>query len=298
MKVIVSGSTGLVGSALMLALEEAGHEPVRLVRRAATENDIHWDPKTGKIDTQRLEGADAVVHLAGENIASGRWTEARKARFRDSRVDGTRLICETLASLERKPATLISASATGYYGDRADDVCNESSGTGEGFLPDLCREWEAATEAAANAGIRVVNLRIGMVLSTKDGALAKMLRPFRFGLGGVVGSGRQYWSWISLPDLIRVILFTLAKSKLSGPVNAVAPIPVTNQQFTKSLGQALGRPTIFPLPAIVARLILGEMADALLLASARVVPKQLLDAGFSFSHDELSAALQAVLHET
>jgi len=297
MKIIVSGSSGLVGSALMLALQEAGHESVRLVRSQGADDDIRWDPEKGEIDSRRLEGADALVHLAGESISEGRWTAAKKARIRDCRVQGTKLISETLASLEQKPATLVSASAVGYYGDRGDEICDESSGPGAGFLPDLCREWEAATEAARTAGIRVVNLRIGVVLSTKGGALAKMQPIFRCGLGGIIGSGRQYLSWISLHDLIRVILFTLTEESLAGPVNAVTPIAVTNRQFTKILGRALHRPTIFPLPAIAARIILGEMADGLLLSSARILPKQLLDAGFPFFLDELSLALEMILQQ-
>lgn len=297
MRVLVSGATGLVGSALLTALGNAGHQVVRLVRSPATlgEDTVHWDPAGNQIDASKLEGLDAVVHLAGENIAGRRWSAEQKARIRDSRVRGTTLLCETLARLKQPPRTLVAASAIGYYGDRGDEWVDEASAPGTGFLPDVCREWESATTPSAKAGIRVANLRIGVVLSPKGGALAQMLTPFRLGLGGRVGSGRQYMSWIALDDLVSIIMHALTTAELRGPVNAVAPGPVTNAEFTKTLGRVLGRPTIFPLPAFVARAVFGELADALLLASTRVRPKALTEGRFPFRYGELEAALRHAL---
>jgi len=298
MRVAITGSTGLVGSAVVTVLSGAGHEVVRLVRRAPAPGAkaVRWDPEKGEVDTAGLEGLDAVVHLAGENIASGRWNAARKAAIRDSRVNGTRFLCETLAGLARPPKTLVCASAIGYYGDRGADVLTEESPPGAGFLPEVCREWEAASLPAAQKGIRVVALRIGMVLSPKGGALARMLPLFRAGLGGVIGSGRQYVSWVVLDDLVGIVLHALQSGELRGPVNAVAPRPVTNREFTKALGDALSRPTSLPVPAFALRLAVGrEMADALLLASARVVPKRLLDTGYAFRSPELEPTLRRLL---
>ena len=295
MNVVVSGSSGLVGSALMPLLTEAGHEVLRLVRDQRAKGEIHWSPSDGQIDAERLEGADACVHLAGESIASGRWTAAKKQRMRDSRVLGTTLVSQTMASLRRKPQVLVCASAIGFYGDRGDEVCDEESPVGEGYLAELCRDWEAATEPARQAGIRVINLRIGIVLSTSGGALSQMLLPFRLGLGGVIGNGQQYWSWISLPDLLQVILFALKQETLVGPVNGVSPTPVTNHEFTKTLGQVIRRPTVLPLPTAAARLVMGEMADALILASARVQPTKLMNSGYRFLHSELGPAMRAIL---
>ena len=238
-----------------------------------------------------LEGIDAAVHLAGENIASSRWTPAQKAKIRESRVAGTRLLAETLSKLKTPPKTLVCASAIGFYGDRSDQRLNEDSPPGTGFLADTCREWEAAAKPAADRGIRVVHLRTGVVLASQGGALAKMLTPFRLGIAGIIGSGQQYMSWISLDDLVAVISFALLKETLRGPVNAVAPNPVTNHEFTKTLGRVLRRPTVFPMPAFAARLAFGEMADGLLLASTRVEPKRLMDAGFRFRFPALDAAL-------
>jgi uncharacterized protein (TIGR01777 family) len=299
MRVAVSGSTGLVGSEVVTVLSGAGHEVVRLVRRAPAHEEksvLRWEPEMGEIDAVGLEGLDAVVHLAGENIASGRWTAARKAAIRDSRVKGTRLLCDTLAGLARPPKTLVCASAVGIYGDRGEDVLTEESPAAEGFLPGVCREWEAATGAAARKGIRVVALRIGMVLSPKGGALPRMLPLFRGGLGGVIGSGRQYVSWVALDDLPLILLHALQCGALSGPVNAVAPRPVTNREFTEALGKVLSRPTPLPVPAFALRLAVGrEMADALLLASARVVPRRLEETGYSFRYPELEGALRHLL---
>jgi len=298
MHVLVSGSTGLVGSALVARLAGAGHEPVRLVRsnvRAATKELVHWEPTAGFIEAAGLEGLDAVVHLAGENIASGRWTPARKALIRESRVQGTALLCQTLAHASRPPSVLVSASAIGVYGDRGDELLTERSAAGTGFLAEVCTAWEAATEPARQRGIRVVNLRIGVVLSRAGGALARMLTPFRLGLGGVIGSGRQYMSVISLADLVEVILHVINQPACQGPVNAVCPEPVTNRQFTKALGEALSRPTLLPMPAFAARLALGEMADALLLCSARVLPEKLLAGGYAFQHATAQQALRHAL---
>ena len=297
MRVAVSGSSGLVGSEVAAFLSDAGDEAVRLVRSASApgEKSIRWNPERGEVEAAGLDGLDAVVHLAGENIASGRWNAARKAAIRDSRVNGTRLLCEALAGLARPPTTLVCASAIGIYGDRGADVLTEESSPGEGYLSDVCREWEAAAASAAEKGIRVVHLRIGMVLSPKGGALPRMLPPFRAGLGGVIGSGRQYVSWVTLDDLVGIILHALKSAELRGPVNAVAPAPVTNRELTEALGKVLSRPTLLPVPAFALRLALGEMADALLLASTRVAPRRLEETGYPFRFPELEGALRHLL---
>ena len=298
MTVLVTGSTGLVGSALVRELSGRGHDVIRLVR-PSTEGggtgEARWDPGFGIVSLGGLERIDAVVHLAGENIAGATWTPERKATIRDSRVKGTRVLCESLLRLERPPGTLVCASATGYYGDRGDEVLREESPPGKGFLAGVCREWEEATGEAARRGMRVVNLRIGMVLSAEGGALAKMLPAFRAGAGGRIGSGKQYMSWIALSDLVGVILYALATDSLAGPVNAVAPGPVTNWEFTKALGRVLGRPTVAFLPAFAARLLFGEMADELLLAGARVEPAKLVASGYRFRFPELEGALRHAL---
>ncbi len=297
MRVFVTGSTGLVGSALVPRLKVAGHSVTRLVRGipAAGEDAVRWDPAAGSLDQAALEGADAVVHLAGENIAAGRWNEDKKSRIRDSRVRGTRLLAETLAKCGRPPSVLVAASAIGYYGDRGDEKLTEDSPAGHGFLAEVCRDWERATEPAAAKGIRVVNLRFGVILSAGGGALARMLMPFRMGVGGRVGSGRQWMSWIALEDALGAVLHVLSHESLRGPVNAVSPDPVTNLHFTKALGRVLARPTILPMPAFAARLALGQMADELLLASARVEPARLLASGFAFTHPDLESALRHLL---
>jgi uncharacterized protein (TIGR01777 family) len=245
-----------------------------------------------------LEGLDAVVHLAGENIAARRWNAAQKARIRDSRVQSTKLLCETLAWLKYPPRVLVSASAIGFYGNRGDEELSEASPAGTGFLAEVCREWEAATEFAVGAGIRVVHLRFGVILSPRGGALATMLPPFRFGMGGRLGNGRQWMSWISLDDAVGSIYHALGSDRMRGPANAVSPNPVSNLEFTKTLGKVLGRPTIFPLPGFMARLAFGEMADALLLASTKVLPRALLDSDYSFLHPNLDGALRHVLGKT
>lgn len=298
MRVAITGSTGLVGSEVVEYLSSGGHDVVRLVRRAPApgENAVRWDPVRGEVDPAGLEGLDAVIHLAGENVGSGRWTVARKAAIRDSRVNGTRTLCGALAGLARPPETLVCASAIGIYGDRGEETLNEESPAGSGFLADVCREWEAASSPAVRKGIRVVTLRIGMVLSSKGGALPRMLPLFRAGLGGVIGGGRQHVSWVALDDLPLVLLHALQRGDLSGPVNAVAPHPVTNRQFTQALGKALSRPTPLPVPAFALRVAVGrEMADALLLASARAVPRRLEETGYRFRFPELPAALRHLL---
>lgn len=298
MIIAVTGSTGLVGKTLVPTLEADGHLVRPMVRRAprAEKNEIGWDPAAGKIDAAELANVDAVVHLAGENIAAKRWTSAFKQAILESRIRGTTLLCQTLAGLATKPGTLISASAIGYYGTRGDEPVDEATPAGTGFLADVCKQWEAATQPARDAGIRVVNLRIGFVLAREGGGLAKMLTPFRLGLGGIIGSGRQYMSWIALDDLVRTIQFTFSGgASLSGPVNATSPNPVTNREFTKTLGRVLSRPTVFPVPSFAARLAFGEMADDMLVGGVRVLPKVLTAARFTFSYPDLESALRHIL---
>lgn len=296
MRILVTGSSGLIGSALVSSLTSGGHSVTRLVRTEPQPGrpEVRWDPAAGWIDTAGLEGHEGVVHLAGENI-TGRWTPAKKARLRDSRVKGTRLLAESLAKLTQPPRVLVCASAVGYYGDRGEEILREESAAGRGFLAEVCRQWEAAAQPAAEKGIRVVLLRIGVVLSPKGGALATMLLPFRLGLGGKIGSGKQYISWISLDDLVGIIEYALTTESLRGVVNAVAPQAVTNLEFTKTLGRVLRRPTLFPMPAFAARLALGELADELLLASARVEPARIRAAGYQFRYPELEGALRHLL---
>jgi hypothetical protein len=300
MKIIVSGSRGLIGSALVRELTAAGHNIKRLVRGVPGSPtskwaEARWDPPRMSIEGAALEGCEAVVHLAGENIASGRWTAARKARIRESRVKGTALLAETLARLQQPPRVMVCASAIGFYGDRGDEIVSEESAPGRGFLASLCREWEAASAAAEKKGIRVVRMRIGIVLAREGGALAKMLTPFRLGLGGRIGAGLQYMSWITLGDVVGALQHAVTAEALRGPVNAVAPKPVTNAEFTRALGRVLGRPAILPLPAFAARLAFGQMADELLLASARVMPERLPASGYRFRHPEIEGALRHVL---
>lgn len=297
LRVAISGASGLIGGRLAATLASRGCRVDRLVRRAPAPGgtDVRWDPAAGTIDAAALEGVDAVVHLAGESVAVGRWTPARKEAIRRSRVDGTRLLAETLARLHRPPRVLISASGVGYYGDRGDEAITEDSAAGTGFLADVCRAWEAATEPARRAGIRVVNLRIGMVLAAEGGALARMLVPFRLGLGGVIGSGRQHVSWIALEDLMGAIQHLMVAESVSGPVNVVAPDPVMNRELTKTLGRVLRRPTLAPLPAPIVRLLFGEMGQSLLLEGARVLPARLQASGFHFVHPGLEGALRSEL---
>lgn len=299
MKVLVTGSSGLVGTALVQSLRREGHEVAPLRRpqtRGAVAAGPQWDPAAGRIEATALEGFDAVVHLAGENIAAGRWSPARKARIRTSRVAGTRLLAETLAQLQRPPRVLVCSSAMGFYGDRGDTLLDESSLPGEGFLSETCIEWEAAAAPAGQAGIRTVHLRSGMVLDAQDGALARMLLPFRFGLGARLASGRQYMSWVTLDDTIAIIRLCMDNEDLRGPVNSAAPHPVTNAEFTRTLGRVLGRPAFLAVPAWAVRLLFGaEMADAVLLSSTRLAPRALQQAGFRFRHADLETALRDLL---
>ncbi len=297
MKVLVSGASGLVGGAVVQAFLDAGHDVSRLVRRriSVSENDYFWDPAAGKLDPVALEGVDVLIHLGGDNIADGRWTPEKKKRIRDSRVDSTKLLAETAAKLERPPKTFLCASAIGFYGDRGNETLDEGSGPGTGYLPEVCQAWEAACQPARDKGIRVVNLRFGIILSPDGGPLANMLKPFKLGVGGKIGTGEQYYSWVSLPDVVRAMEFIIDVPSLEGPVNIVTPNPVTNLKFTKTLGAVLSRPTVLPMPAFAARLAFGEMADGLLLASARVIPDKLRDAAFTFQHDQLGNCLQALL---
>jgi len=297
MRVLLSGSSGLVGSALIPVLTGGGHQVVRLLRSEPRDavSEVRWDPETGDIDAAGLKGVEAALHLAGESIAAGRWTAAKKARILESRIKGTRLLAEALAGLERRPKVFVSASAVGYYGDRADEALTEESGSGSAFLSEVCRQWEGATEPAATAGIRVVNLRFGVMLSAIGGALPRLLTPFRLGVGGRLGSGNQYMSWIAIDDVVQVILHALSTEALRGPVNAAAPQSVTNREFTKTMGRVLGRPTVFPLPAFAARLAFGQMADELLLCSQRVEPAKLLAGGYRFRFPELEGALRHLL---
>ncbi|HEX6368858.1 MAG TPA: TIGR01777 family oxidoreductase [Longimicrobium sp.] len=295
MRVAVSGSTGLIGSALVERLRREGHTVARLVRsgRNAGAGDVAWDPDAGTIDGAALEGVDAVVHLAGENVGT-RWTEERKRRIRDSRINGTRLISDTLSRLARPPRVLVQASATGIYGDRGDEALDESSALGTGFLADVGRDWEGASGHAEAAGIRVVKLRMGVVLAPKGGALEKLLLPFRMGVGGRMGTGRQWMPWISLDDAVEVILRAIRDDRLRGPVNAIAG-SVRNADFTEALGRALHRPTLFPIPAFGMRALMGEMADEALLASQRAEPARLREIGHVFHHPTLDTALAAAL---
>lgn len=296
MNVLVSGATGLIGSALTPELEAAGHRVARLTRSPKSEADVRWDPEAGTIDAARLEGVDAVVHLAGESIAEGRWTPEKKQRILESRRKGTRLLAESIAALSTPPRVMVSASAVGYYGDRGNELLREESAPGSDFLAGVCKEWEAAADPAREAGIRVVHLRFGIVLSPKGGALGATLLIFKLGLGGKIGDGRQYWSWVALGDVVGSILHSLTNESVSGPVNVGAPDPLTNAEYTKVLGRVLNRPAIFPLPAPAARIMLGEVADALLLASQRMEPARLKETGYTFRYPQLEGALRHLLN--
>ncbi|HPO15524.1 MAG TPA: TIGR01777 family oxidoreductase [Candidatus Hydrogenedentes bacterium] len=297
MRILVTGATGLIGKALLNRLPKEGHEAVGLVRHKGMISGpvIEWDPENSVIDKAGLEGIEGVVHLAGENIASGRWTPDKKRRILESRVQGTRFLCEALSGLTAPPRVLVSASAIGYYGDRGEEILEENSGAGTGFLAEVCQQWEAAAVIAEKAGIRVVRLRLGVVLSEEGGALAKMATPFRLGLGGVIGNGRAYMSWITLEDVLRVIGLALAREEIRGVVNATAPNPVTNREFTAAIGKALHRPAMFPMPAWAVRLVFGEMGREMLLASTRVMPGRLTGMGFVFQYPSLDTALGHVL---
>jgi len=291
MKIAITGASGLIGTALTKHLSGAGHTVTALTRDGSA--GIAWDPAGGTIDAASLEGTDAVVHLAGAGIGDKRWSDERRALIKDSRVDGTRLLANALAGLNNPPKVLLSGSAMGYYGDRGDEVLTETSAPGSGFLPDICMAWEAETAPAEAAGIRVAHLRTGLVLSPDGGALAKMLPLFKFGVGGRMGSGEQWWSAISIDDEVAMIDWLLT-AEVSGPVNLVGPEPTTNATFTKTLGGVLGRPTVLPVPAFAPKLLLGsDLAENLLFTSARLLPAVATDAGYSFKHPTLEAALEA-----
>jgi uncharacterized protein (TIGR01777 family) len=293
MNVLISGSRGFIGSALYKYLASRGHMVGRMVRapRRAGRNDVRWDPNEDWVDTAAMEGRDAVVHLAGEGIA-GRWSGRKRLRIRESRMIGTRLLCEALRRLTVPPAVFASASAVGYYGDRGEEMLTEESRLGTGYLADLCRDWEALAVPAERTGVRAVQMRFGMVLSPEGGVLKKMLRPFRLCLGGRLGSGRQYWSWIAMADALAAVDHVLMHDEVEGPVNFVAPQAVTNRQFTKALARAVRRPAWWAIPGFVARLRYGRMAGELLLASTRAVPEKLLKTGFQFAYPEIGAALK------
>ena len=296
MRILVSGGSGFIGSFVCERLRRSGHQVVTLTRRTdPPPGAIRWQPEDGGLDPVAVEGFDGVVHLAGENIGAGRWTAARRQRILGSRRHGTRLLAATLAKATHRPAVLVSASGVNFYGDRGDEVLTEDSPTGAGFLAEVCRQWEAATEPASDADIRVCRLRTGMVLAADGGALARLLLPFRLGLGGRLGSGKQWMSWITRDDLAAVIERTLADPSLAGPVNAVSPGSVTNREFSTVVGRVLGRPAILPAPAAALRLALGAMADELLLASQRVAPARLTATGFTFVDDSLEPALRRLL---
>jgi uncharacterized protein (TIGR01777 family) len=300
MRILISGSTGLVGTALVESLVQKGHSVARLVRHAtalkgkdATPADtIAWDPATGELDAARAEGADAVVHLAGASIAGGRWNAARKELLRTSRIEATRHLVGALAKLRRPPRVMLAASAIGYYGTRGDETLTEASASGRDFLAGLCREWEAEAARASGFGARVVNLRFGIVLAKQGGALPRMAMPIKFGVGGRLGNGRQWMSWVALAEGVRIVEFALATETVAGPINVVAPNPKRNSEFTNILAKTLHRPALFPAPEFALRIALGKMADALLLVSQRVQPSKLIAAGYSFAQPNLAGALE------
>tara|TARA_R110000850_G_scaffold18381_9_gene56071 strand:+ start:1602 stop:2501 length:900 start_codon:yes stop_codon:yes gene_type:complete len=299
MKLLISGSSGLVGSHLCQKLDaDPAYEAVRLVRKQSAEKQgttVMWQPGSDCMDLSLFAGIDAVIHLGGVNIADKRWSPEIKQKIYNSRVQSTSLLANSMAQLEQPPATFICASAIGYYGDRGDERLDENSPRGTGFLPDVCEGWESATQPARDAGVRVVNTRFGMILDKQGGALGQMLTPFKFGVGGKLGSGSQYWSWIALPDVVNAILFCLQHSEIQGPVNFVAPDEVTNLEFTKTLGNVLARPTCLPVPAWAINTIFGEMGQALMLCSARVTPQKLQEAGYQFAYPKLEEAFRGLL---
>ena len=301
MNIIITGASGLIGSALIPLLQSKGHSITRFVRdKAQAKRDdgtqaVEWNPQQGELDARLLEGNDAVFHLAGEPVAEGRWTEEKKRRIRESRVRGTNLLAAKLAECANPPHTFICASAVGFYGDRGEEVLREESASGTGFLSEVCREWEASADAAREKGIRVVHARFGIVLSSDGGALAKLLTPFKLGLGGKLGTGRQYMSWIAIDDTIEALHHALTNTQLEGAMNVVAPNPVTNSEFTETMGRVLGRPALFSVPKFAARLAFGEMADAALMSSQRLLPAHLLATNFVFKYPQLEGALRHLL---
>ncbi|MGI5337502.1 TIGR01777 family oxidoreductase [Streptomyces sp. CA-181903] len=295
MRIALTGSTGLIGTALIRSLEADGHRVTRFVRRAPrSEDEAEWDPKQQRVDVRALAGCDAVVHLAGAGVGAHRWTEAYKREIRESRVLGTAAVAEAVACLDTPPRVLVSASATGFYGDAGDRVLDEDSPPGRGFLAGVCQEWEAATAPAAEAGVRTVLIRTGLVVSRSGGAWGRMFPLFRLGLGGPLGDGRQYWSFISLRDHIAAVRHLLETPELSGPVNLTAPEPVTNREVARTMGRVLRRPALLPAPAPALRLVLGELASDV-LSSQRAVPRRLLDSGFRFAHPDVESAVRAAL---
>jgi uncharacterized protein len=305
MHILVSGSTGFLGTALVETLEQQGHAVARLVRPGTAQKSaakghaqaVPWDPVAGQFDAAGAEGAEALIHFAGASIAGGRWNASRKALLRTSRIDATRHLIGALAKLQRPPRVIVAASAIGYYGNRGDETLTESSASGNDFLAGLCREWEAETMRGAEFGARVVSLRFGIILAAHGGALPRMAMPFKLGAGGRLGNGRQWMSWLTLRETISIIQFALTTSALSGPVNAVTPNPVRNSEFTGVLAKTLHRPALFPAPAFALRLALGEMADALLLISQRVMPSKLADSGYPFLQPSLASALAEVFRK-
>jgi uncharacterized protein len=295
MRILITGASGLIGRALQKSFKTKGYEMLLASRKEPKhDNEIQWNPDSGFADEDlpRLEGLLAVVHLAGENIAGLRWTDEKKKAIRDSRVHGTRTMIEAFARLERKPDVFISASATGFYGDRGDQEMTETSPAGDTFLSEVCKEWESESRRAEDMGIRTVLLRNGIVLSKDGGALATMMTPFKFGVGGVIGSGKQWMSWVSLDDVVDVVNFAIENEKVRGAINVTSPHPVSNEEFTKALGEVLYRPTFLPLPEFAVNLVFGEMGDALLVDSTRVLPKRLLDNGYKFKYPDLKSALE------
>ncbi len=290
-KIVAAGASGLIGQKLVDRLENNGDEVRRLLRRESQANDLVWDPSSGKLDSKELEGCDAVLCLNGVDVAGRRWSAAYKDQLRDSRLNATGLLARSIAGLKQPPKVFLVASAIGFYGDCGDTSIQEDGPRGKGFLAELCGDWEAAAQPAVDAGVRVVNLRIGVVLSPHGGALAKMHLPFKLGLGGRIGSGAQYMSWIAIEDVVAAIHFCMEQEALNGPVNLVAPNPVSNAEFTKALGKALSRPTLLPVPSFAIRMVFGQMGEELLLAGARVEPKKLVDAGFVFSFPNLADTL-------
>ncbi len=295
MKVAITGSSGLIGTSLVSFLSEKSVTVSKILRENPKDDNISWKPEDGDWNSAFTGGVDGIVHLAGENIASGKWTRKKKEKIRNSRIEGTKKLCEHILKLPTPPSVLVCASAIGYYGNRGVEFLNEGSSRGSGFLPDVCLGWEEAAESVSKAGVRVVSVRFGIVLSKDGGALAKMMTPFKMGMGGKIGSGAQYMSWVAMDDVTGAIYHTLVTGSLKGPVNVTAPNPVTNKEFTNTLGEVLKRPAVVPMPAFAAKLAFGEMANDLLLASTKVAPKRLSDSGYEFQYPELENALRHIL---
>ena len=295
-KVLISGASGLLGSAYSDYLSKKGHTVFRLVRREpAAENELFWDPMTGELELKNIEGFDSIINYSGKNIGLGRWTKKSKKVIYDSRLQSTTLLSESIAKLDNPPESFLSSSAVGYYGECGIEFVNEGAEPGEGFLSDLCAKWEKATMPAVKAGVRVIQLRSGVVLSAKGGALAKMLTPFKLGLGGRLGNGRQYMSWIMIDDHVGALYHLMTSDNIQSPVNVVSPEPVTNREFTKILAKVLHRPAVFPVPAFVLKTLLGQVADEILLSSTRAIPQLLMGSGFEFKYPALEDALNRCL---